>query len=122
MAFAITVEPDLLRIALTGALTAEDLAGLATATDDLERGRDPVPARLTDMTGVTTVEIFYPDVKTLADHRRTLQFPNAFRSAIVVRTPVQRGMARMFQTLNDNPQITIEIFDDEAAALAWIRG
>lgn len=45
-------------------------------------------------------------------------FPNDFKSAIIVSTPVQRGMARMFQSLNDNPRITIRIFDDEAAALA----
>jgi hypothetical protein len=31
------------------------------------------------------------------------------------------GMARMFQTLNDNPQITIQIFEDEAAAVIWLR-
>jgi len=74
------------------------------------------------MTGVTELQIGYPGVRALADRRRAATFPNPFKSAIVGRVPAQAGMARMFQTLNDNPQITIEVFDDEAAALEWLRG
>ena len=122
MSVEIAVEPDIIRVTLFGVLTEQDLADIATAAADIERDRDPVPARLTDMTGVTEMKVSYPDVKTLADRRRVLVFPNDFKSAIVVATPVQRGMARMFQTLNDNPRITVQIFDDEAAALAWLRG
>ena len=122
MSYEIAIEPDLIRLTLSGELTGQDLADIASAADDIERDRDPVPHRLTDMTGVTEFQVGYPDVKHLAEHRRVIAFPNDFKSAIVVRTPVQRGMARMFQTLNDNPRITIQIFDDEAAALAWLRG
>lgn len=121
MSVEITVEPDIIRVTLSGVLTDQDLADVATAAADIERDRNPVPPRLTNMTGVTEMKIGYPDVKALADRRRLLAFPNDFKSAIVVGTPVQRGMARMFQTLNDNPRITIQIFDDETAALAWLR-
>ena len=121
MSVEIAVEPDIIRVTLSGVLTDQDLADIATAAADIERDRDPVPPRLTNMTGVTEMKIGYPDVKALADRRRLLAFPNDFKSAIVVGTPVQRGMARMFQTLNDNPRITIQIFDDETAALAWLR-
>jgi len=117
----IAVGPDLIRVTLSGVLTDQDLETIASAADDIERDTNPVPHRLTDMTGVTEVRIGYPDVKTLANHRRVIEFPNDFKSAIVVGTPVQQGMARMFQTLNDNPRITIRIFDDEPAALAWLR-
>jgi stage II sporulation SpoAA-like protein len=118
----IAIEQDLIHVTLSGVLTGEDLAQIASAADEIERDRDPVPNRLTDMTGVTEVQVGYPEVRSLAEHRRVIAFPNDFKSAIVVHTPVQRGMARMFQTLNDNPRITIQIFDDEAAALAWLRG
>ena len=121
MSVEITVGPDLIRVTFSGVLTGRDLAEVATIADDIERGRDPVPDRLADMTTVTEMQVAYPDVKVLAEHRRKLAFPNAFRTAIVVRTPVQMGMARMFQTLNDNPQITIQIFEDETAALDWLR-
>jgi hypothetical protein len=117
----ITIGPGFIRATLSGTLTGEDLVRLAAAADEIGPGRDPVPPRLTDLTGVREMQIAYPDVKALADRRRALTFPNAFKSAILVRTPVQMGMARMFQTLNDNPQISIQIFEDEAAALIWLR-
>ena len=121
MSVEIEVEPGIIRVTLSGVLTDQDLAAIADAADDIERDRDPVPPRLTDMTGVTEVKIGYPEVKGLANRRRVLEFPNDFKSAIVVGTAVQRGMARMFQTLNDNPRITIRIFDDEPSAIAWLR-
>lgn len=122
MSVEIAVGPDIVRVTISGTLTGQDLAYVASAADDIERDRNPVPPRLIDLTAVTEMQIAYPDVKVLAEHRRAIAFPNAFRSAIVVRTPVQMGMARMFQTLNDNPQITIQIFEDESTALSWLRG
>ncbi len=121
MGFEIALEADIIRCTLSGVVTGEDLTRLAATADDIERGRDPVPHRIADMTGVTDFQISYPDVRALAEHRRAIAFPNAFKAAIVVRTPTQRGIARMFQTLNDNPRITIEIFSDEASALSWLR-
>ncbi len=122
MPFAITIEPEYLLLTLTGELTEQDLVGIAAAADEIEGPANPVPHRMTDMTGVTDLKIAYPDVQALAKVRRMRMFPNAFKSAIVVGSPAQLGMARMFQTLNDNPQITIRIFNDQASALAWIRG
>lgn len=121
MSVEIVPGADLIRVTLSGTLTDEDLAAIAVRADEIERDRDPVPHRIINMTGVTEMKVGYPDVKALANHRRAIPFPNDFKSAIVVDTPVQRGMARMFQTLNDNPRITIQIFDDEATALAWLR-
>ena len=121
MSVEIAVEPDLIRVTFSGVLTEQDLATIASAADDIERDRNPVPHRLTNMTGVTEVKVAYPEVKALANRRRVIPFPNDFKSAIVVGTPVQQGMARMFQTLNDNPRIAIRIFEDETSALAWLR-
>lgn len=121
MSVEIVPHADLIRVTLSGTLTDQDLSTIASRADEIERDLDPVPNRLTDMTGVTEMKVGYPDVRALADHRRVIAFPNDFKSAIIVRTPVQRGMARMFQSLNDNPRISIRIFDDEASALAWLR-
>lgn len=79
-----------------------------------------VPHRITDMTGITDFGIGFPDVLTLAETRRRLKFPNSFRSAIIAPRSEHYGVARMFQTLNDNPQIDIRIFMDKAAAHEWI--
>jgi hypothetical protein len=122
LAYAITWEEDFLRVTLRDALTPEDLTGIMRDADEIEKDLDPVPHRITTHQGITDIRVGYPEVRAFAWHRRVIQFPNVFKSALVVKTPVQRGIARMFQTLNDNPQIQIEIFDDEAAALSWLRG
>jgi hypothetical protein len=33
---------------------------------------------------------------------------------------VQYGIARMFQSLNNNPWITIQIFEDRPSAMKWL--
>jgi len=121
MAFEIVQLPELFRLRLFGTLTEQDLVDIGAAADLMERSHERMPNRLADMTGVTRVEIDYEAVKALANRRRVLKFPNPFRSAIVVGSPVQMGIARMFQTLMDNPQITVEIFDSEAAAMEWLN-
>jgi hypothetical protein len=120
MSFEIVEEQGFIRITMFGVLSGEDLVELQAAAERIEEGRDRVPPRLADMRGVTELQIRYPEVSGLAEARRSRRFPNAFKSAIVVANPVQSGMARMFRTLNDNPQIMIEVFMDEVEALAWL--
>jgi len=121
MAYVIAQEAGIIRVTLSVAVTPGDLTGIMRDVDVIEKDMDPVLPRITAMPAGTDVEVGYKEVKAFAWHRREIRFPNVFRSALVVSSPVQRGIARMFQTLNDNPQIVIEIFDDEAAALAWLR-
>lgn len=121
MAYVIAQEAGIIRVTLSVAVTPGDLTGIMRDVDVIEKDMDPVLPRITVMPAGTDVEVGYKEVKAFAWHRREIRFPNVFRSALVVSSPVQRGIARMFQTLNDNPQIVIEIFDDEAAALAWLR-
>jgi hypothetical protein len=42
------------------------------------------------------------------------------KSAIVAPMPVQVGFARMFQILNDHPQIEVQLFATLAEAEAWL--
>jgi hypothetical protein len=72
------------------------------------------------MTQIEEMAIHYPDISVLAANRRKIQFPNSFKSAIITRNSHHLGYARMFQTLNTNPQIIIQIFSDEAPAVQWI--
>jgi len=109
-----------LRIVLTGILMPGELARLADALAAAEDAAAVVPHRLTDLTGVTRFEIGFDDMFELARRRRERSPANAIRSALVAATPVQLGFARMFQTLNDHPLITLAIFPDVDAALAWL--
>jgi len=49
-----------------------------------------------------------------------VRLKNYIKSAIVANNPSQFGFARMFQTLNDNPQIEIRIFPAAESAMEWL--
>ena len=66
MPFAIAVQPDLIRVTLSGAFTGEDLRSMGDAAIEIEGASATVAPRITDMTGVTKLEIAYPDVQALA--------------------------------------------------------
>lgn len=119
MPYQISIEDEVLRISLSGRLTGRDLETTAGDIARCERNT-VVPHRITDMTDATKLEIGFPDVVALAETRRRLKFPNSFKSAIIAPRSEQYGYARMFQTLNDNPQIAIRVFTNEAAARKWI--
>jgi hypothetical protein len=88
--------------------------------ETLARSRLPVPHRISDLSKLSHLNIGFPGVFELAERRKATRFPNAFRSAIITPRPVHVGLARMFQILNEHPQITIRIFSERPAGEAWI--
>lgn len=120
MPFSISSGDAVMRIVLSGTLVPEELVRMADALAEAEGAAAVCPHRVTDLTGLTRFEIGFNDMSGLARRRRELSPANPIRSAIVAATPVQLGFARMFQTLNDHPQITMRIFPDLDGALAWL--
>jgi len=120
MPFSISTVDGVIRIVLSGTLAAEQLVRMANALVEVEAVCHVCPHRVTDLTGVTRFEVGFDEMSELARRRREMSPANPIRSAIVASTPVQVGFARMFQTLNDHPRITLRIFSDLDAALAWI--
>lgn len=106
---------------MTGILTEADLTSGARRLAEAEDALVPVPNRLLDLTQVESIAFGFPEVLALATHRRNRTFANDIKSGIVVASEVQRGFARMYQTLVDHPRIHLEIFDDRTAAEAWLR-
>lgn len=120
MPYTITVENQVIRVVLTGRITSNDLVALVAESKNYEHNVDVIPHRITDMTAIEELAIHYPDISALAATRGQCRFPNTFKSAIIARNAHHLGYARMFQTLNHNPQIVVRIFPDEAAANEWI--
>jgi hypothetical protein len=120
MPYQITPEPHFLRIVLSGDLTR---AELRAALQDLvvwESASTVVPHRLTDLRLVKSSELKADDIIAAAEARKAQRFRNPFRSAIVASDPARYGYARMFQIMNTHPDITVEVFADEAAAIKWL--
>jgi len=103
------------------AITAADLAAVIHHTIELEGRIAVTPDRLIDLGPSTTLAIGFNDIANLAQLRRTMTLANTIRTALIVHSTAQQGYARMFQTLNDHPSITIAVFFDGAAAEAWLR-
>lgn len=122
MAYRLTAEPDFLRIQLTGTLTRADIAALTTELEAIEQASERIPDRLINGIGLVARELDVNDFLDLAARRKARIYKNSFRSALVAPTQVGRGFARMFQTLNDHPQIRIEVFESEREATLWLLG
>jgi len=119
MPYRISIENNVLQITLNGHVTGIDLQKIVAETAQFER-TPIIPHRVTDLREITNLDVSFPDVMTIAQQRRVLRFQNSFKSAIIAQDDLHLGYARMFQTLNDNPQIFIKIFADRKAADQWV--
>jgi len=120
MPYQISYDGPILVVRFSGIVTESDLVGSAEDVIALEdRGRNTRP-RLTDLREVSDSPIGYAEVANIANRVGHRPLSSAIRSAFLVSQPVQFGFARMFQTLNQHPQVTVGIFEDEAAARHWL--
>jgi hypothetical protein len=87
----------------------------------IEEEYSVVPNFIVSLNNVKTFNGNYYSVQKLAKQRTEKIFPNNIIEAILVTNDFQMGFARMYQTVNDNPQLTIKIFKDEAKAIEWIK-
>ncbi len=78
------------------------------------------PDRMADLSLIEGISLNFSAITNYAAARRTAPLKNKVKAAIVAPHPLQYGFARMFQTLNDNPDIIMEIFTDKNSGLAWI--
>lgn len=122
MSVHVAMNDGILVTTFSGMITIEDLAALGRRVAEIEDGGNPAPNRLTDLTGAQGMSITFSDVLELARRRAERALVSPIRSAIIAANSAHRGFARMYQTLNDHPDTTIEIFEDRESALAWLRG
>lgn len=125
LSVAMTIEAEfidgLLVIRGSGTVTASDLREVPALTTAFDAGRAVTPNRLVDLTAVEDFEIGFPEMLATVRERRGAAMSGPTRAAFLTASAVQYGMARMFQSLNDNAHVTVEIFGDRAAALDWLR-
>ena len=122
MAVDISYDGEWIHITFGDAITAADLTAVIHHVIDLEGRLAVTPDRLVDLgPSTTTLAIGYSDISNVVQARRATAPANPIRTAVIAHSAVQQGYARMFQTLNDHPSITIAVFSDRAAAQAWLR-
>jgi len=120
MPVSVEHKDSIIWIQLSDLISGQDiLDGMATV-NALEDELEITPSRICDITASAKIKFGFVDIYWLASLRRTKRFKNRFKSALVARTKSHLGFARMFQTLNHNPQIELQIFPDIESALGWI--
>lgn len=120
MAYSVSFDGPLLLIRLSGTIAVADLDALVDEIIKLEQRGTHTPSRMIDLREVTDSAVRYADLAVLAERSRARPLDRPLLSAMIVSQPVQLGYARMFQTLNEHPKVTMRIFEDEAAAREWL--
>jgi hypothetical protein len=119
MPFEIRDDGQFVLMRLFGVLSHADLIAAAA---QLERLEDESPApknRICDLTSLEEIEVGFQSVLEVAEARTRRPFAAPVKSAFIARRPVHFGFARMFQTLNTNPQIELRIVTSVEEALRW---
>jgi hypothetical protein len=122
MPYQIKLTDNVLRSRFYGKVTPEDLWEQGLALREFESAASVTPHRITDVTEAVGADINFMVMNAYAAQRKFAPLRNRVRAAIVARTTLQYGLARMYQNLSDNPLLEIKIFEDTASALAWVSG
>lgn len=120
MPIELALADSYLFVRMHGVVTAPEMEAYGVDAEKLESQRPESLDRMTDLTDVERFDVAYRDIFQLADRRKRRAHTRNVKVAAIARRPEQIGMARMFQTLSEHPQIEIRIFDSRVEAMAWL--
>ncbi len=109
-----------IHITPSGLLNEESLNQMAENVSNMGNSCRRTPHRLIDLTEVTSIEIGFSHLWSLAQRCKMHPPRNPVKCAIVASVPVHLGYARMYQRINDHPGISIAIFNEVAHAREWL--
>jgi hypothetical protein len=116
--YHIDTEARLLIARFSGEFTVGDvirLRSLGRQDPRLQAGFSTID----DVTGVTEISMSQDDLARLA--QQSVVQPGV-RRALVAKTDLQFGMARMYQTFSEFSGQSFQVFRDIEAARAWLTG
>ena len=119
MPFELTTPGAVLFARIFDVFTAPELNHMATEAEIAEASHPVSLDRITDLTAVERFEVGFREIFYFAIRRSAQRFSRVVKSAIVVQEPVQFGIARVYETLNENPQIQIRILRSVTEANEW---
>src|SRR5262245_39475336 len=119
MPFELTTPGAVLFARVFGVFTAPELNHMATVAEIAEASHPISLDRITDLTAVERFEVGFREIYYFAIRRSAQRFSRVVKSAIVVQDPAQLGIARLYDALNENPQIQIRIVRSLIEAKEW---
>ena len=109
-----------MEIKMLGVITVSDLEEHTREVAEIEAQEPVTPNRVMDLREGEAGDVRFGNIHGIAEMRTAAKLKNPIKTAILAASPVQFGLARTFQMLNDNPQITFGVFRDETEARAWL--
>ena len=119
MPFELTTQGAVLFAWVFGVFTAPELNHLASEAEIAEASHPVSLDRITDVTAVERFEVGFREIYYFAIRRSAQRFSRVVKSAIIVQEPVQLGIARTYDALNENPQIQVRTLRSVTEAIEW---
>jgi len=120
MPLIFNLREGLMETKLHGAVTAEDLLRLDQLAREADSRLEASPNRILDISDATWGLVNSELVRSMAAIREREPMKNNVKAAIVAPKAEQYGIARMFQALDENPALEIQIFKDASSAYEWL--
>lgn len=120
MPYHFKIEHSYAAIELYGEVTSDDLSEIIGRFRDIESKTGVAPHRVADFSKAGEIKMNFAEVDHYVDVLKAKKWNNDAKSAIVARTDLQFGVARMFQSLAENSQVEVRIFSDPDAAVRWV--
>jgi hypothetical protein len=122
MPYEIRDEGAFLFTRFSGVLTEDDLLAAIAEIARIEDASSTSKDRITDLTGLEDIRIGFTEMLMLANQRRKRTFTAPVKSALIAHRSLHVGYARMFQTLNEHPQMAVRIVGSREEAVRWFDG
>jgi hypothetical protein len=121
MPFEIEFKNGIIESTFSGVVDLSQILTLVQQVEEIEAACDVAPNRICQLAGDMHIAFAFMDMEAVAERRRGTRLKNHVRTALVATAPQHYGYARMFQTLNSNPQIEIRIFNGIVTARRWLN-
>jgi len=116
MSHSIEKSAELIKTIYWGTLTNDDIQGVVkNAVSSLDFAN-----RIEDMRKLEDASIGFKELLSLTQNLEKMELPHPVKTAILTGSPLQYGIARMFQTILTHSQMKIKIFINEEEAHNWL--
>ncbi|NQZ55978.1 MAG: hypothetical protein HRT88_00685 [Lentisphaeraceae bacterium] len=120
MSFTIRQEEAFIRVDLNKGFSSEDLDNVVMKSGALESASEMTPNKLV-VVNTPVLDLRFDDLFPPAKHREAIDYTSEFKTAIVVNNDVNFGTSRIWQSIMNSPQVSIEIFRSEEEAIEWLQ-
>jgi hypothetical protein len=120
MPYQIQSKGQILRVTFSGHVTKDEFVDSGRELLSLRATLERQPDQLTDLSSIEKQDTDYALVQPVSRELREQVFSNTFRFAMVAPTPFSFGLARMFQSLVEHPQIHMRVFKSKDEAEKWL--